>query len=50
MGAAGTKVDPADMMVSRGASSMLGEAHFVFNLSDISKREAEDDSRKKADR
>jgi hypothetical protein len=40
--AAGTKVDAGDMMVARGASSMLGEAHFVFNLSDMSKRYAEE--------
>jgi hypothetical protein len=38
----GLRASADDMMVARGASSMLGEAHFVFNLSDMSKRDAEE--------
>ena len=38
--AARTKVEAADMKVARGASSMLGEAYYVFNLSDMSKQDA----------
>jgi len=40
--ASGDRGNAGDMNVSRGASSMLGEAHFVFNLSDMSARDAED--------
>ena len=39
---AGDRGYAGDMMVARGASSMLGEAHFVFNLTDMTKRDAED--------
>ncbi len=38
----GLRTSPDDMMVARGAGSMLGEAHFVFNLTDMSKRDAEE--------
>ena len=38
----GLRASPDDMMVARGAGSMLGEAHFVFNLTDMSKRDAEE--------
>jgi len=38
----GLKTSSDDLFLSRGAGSMLGEAHFVFNLTDMTKRDAEE--------